>query len=57
MFIVWMSSCIEGNETCGISIRKSIVKMVGSGRGLSMELPNQELSPRVGIFVKGSNKD
>jgi hypothetical protein len=31
--------------------------MCGEGMELSMELPNQEFGPNVGIIARGSNED
>lgn len=64
--MVWSPSCTRENETHGVLTRNTIVKMEGSiyegysrdplacgeGPRLSMELPNWELGPHVGIHMR-----
>ena len=68
MFLVWPPLCSRWNEAHSDLDGSSIVKTVGNGpgeailkthlrvgkaRGLSMGLPNRELGPCVGIFMRG----
>ena len=66
--MLWPPLCIDGNKARGGLVRSSIVKMAGSSpgeaisethlsmgkaRGISTELPNQELGPCEGILTRG----